>query len=389
MWKFRIIIFSSLLSFSFLFAGEMDILLEKLIKKGVLTKEEAKEIKEEVKKEKEKEKYSFLKDTKFSGDLRIRYQRDNIEGEPHRDRERFRGRFGFKTNIGENTEVGMRLATGVGEQTSTNQTFENAFSQKNIWIDRFYVKHRISDFGIIAGKMENPFYCTDMIWDSDINPEGIAFTYQKNNFFTNLGVFILDEFKSSTDDPMLYSFQIGYKGKIIERDFKIGFGLYLTDSLKNKKQDDISPNYKPKGNTLTSDGKYSYEYKPLSIPIEFTVFEVANKSFKLYGEYIRNIESGVSENEGYLIGFTFGKLKEKGDWEFGYNYRKIEGDATLAILSDSDINGGGTSLKGHKISFGYQVSKNSSFGITYFIGQPLSPRTDKRNTLQIDYLIKF
>ncbi len=386
MGKIKTIVFLFIISFSFLIAGEIDILLNKLINKGIITKEEANEIKQEIKKEKESEKgkYSFLKDTKFSGDLRVRFQMENIEGDPNRNRGRFRGRFGFKTNLAENTEVGLRLASGVGEQTSTNQTFEDSFSQKSIWIDRFYVKHKINNFGIIAGKIENPFYSTDLIWDTDINPEGIAFTYQNNNFFTNLGVFILDEFRNLTDDPMLYGFQIGYKGK----NFKIGSGIYLTNNLVGKKQDDISPKYKPKGNSL-NNGEYIYEYKPISILFEVTPFEIVNKSFKIYGEYIQNTESNLVNNKGYLIGISLGNLKEKGDFEFGYNYRRIEADATMAILSDSDINGGGTSLKGHKINFGYQVSKNSSLGVTYFIGSPLSPRNDKRNTLQIDYLVKF
>jgi hypothetical protein len=72
-----------------------------------------------------------------------------------------------------------------------------------------------------------------------------------------------------------------------------------------------------------------------------------------------------------------------------YNYRRIDGDATLAIFADSDINGGGTDIKGHKISFGYQLNKYSSLGITYFIGEGIGSRTDKRNTLQLDYLVKF
>ncbi|MCS7180322.1 MAG: putative porin, partial [bacterium] len=215
MKKLLFLVFFSFLTF--VFAGEVDILIDKLIKKGVITKEEAKEIKDEIKKDKEaqekkeKEKYSFLKNTKFSGDVRVRYQYDDIKvpaTDPGRSRGRIRARWGFKTDIFEDTEIGLRLATGTGEQTSTNQTFENTFSQKQIWLDRAYLKHKIKDFNIIAGKMENPFYTTDVIWDSDINPEGIAFTFTpKNGLFVNLGYFMLDEFSKETSDPILYGFQ--------------------------------------------------------------------------------------------------------------------------------------------------------------------------------------
>lgn len=388
-----ILIFSLILTLSF--AGEMDILLDKLIKKGVITEKEAKEIQDEIKKDKEeqvrKEKYSFLKNSKFSGDVRLRYQHEDIEGTSDRERGRIRVRWGFKTEIGEDTEIGLRLATGTGEQTSTNQTFMDAFSQKSFYLDRAYFKHKIGDFNIIGGKMENPFFCTDVIWDSDINPEGIALTFtRKNGFFANLGYFFLDEFKDMTDDPLLYGIQFGYKGKIAERDFKIATGIYMTDNLKGEKRDDISPNYKPSGNTLDKDGKYIYEYKPWDILFEVNLFEISGKPIKIFAEYVNNIESDVKNDDtAYILGFIIGRLKEKGDWQFEYNYRKIESDAVLAILCDSDINGGGSSLKGHKLSLGYQLTKNSSLGITYFIGKSIAPRKDERNTLQLDYLIKF
>jgi len=395
--KFKFIL-SFLISFS-LFqicrAGEIDILLEKLVNKGLITKEEAKEIKEDIKKEKEKEKekqkYDFLKSTKFSGDLRIRYQHEDIEDGTDRSRSRIRLRWEFKTKLDENTEIGLRLATGTGEQTSTNQTFQDAFNQKSFWLDRAYVKYNFDEnFSVIGGKFENPFFSTDAIWDTDINPEGIALLFKsKKGFFGNLGIFPLDEFSNLSDDPYLYGIQIGYNGKLFERGFKIATGIYMTDNLKGKKQAEISPSYKDvKGNDLDS-GKYRYEYKPFDILVQFTPFEIQGKEFKVYADYFKNIESDVNKDSGYLFGFSIGKLKEKNDWYFEYNYRKIEADATLAIFADSDINGGGTGLKGHKISFGYQLDKNFSLNITYFIGEGIGSRTDKRNTLQLDYLVKF
>jgi len=380
--------------FKSLNAGEVDILMQKLIEKGIITKEEAKQIKDEIKKEKdkEKEKYDFLKNTKFSGDLRVRYQHEDIDGGTNRDRYRMRARWGFKTKIFENTEIGLRLATGVGEQTSTNQTFGEAFSQKAFWLDRAYLKHSFNDFSIIAGKIENPFYSTDIIWDTDINPEGFAFVYKHSKgLFINSGVFPLAENKNWTDDPLLYGIQLGYEGKIgKEGKFKIASGIYSTVGLVGKKQTDISPKYEPKGNTLDANGNYMFEYRPFDVLFEITPFKIAEKPFKIYGDYVKNIESGITNNTAYIFGFSIGVLKEKNDWVIEYNYRQVDADATLAILSDSDINGGGTDLKGHKISFGYQVSKNSSFGITYFIGKALGVnRTDNRNTLQVDYLVKF
>jgi len=393
-FKFILGFFIFLSLFQICKAGEVDILLEKLINKGLITKEEAKEIKEDIKKEKEKEKgkYDFLKNTKFSGDLRVRYQHESIEGNPNRDRGRIRARWGFKTQVNENTEIGLRLATGVGEQTSTNQTFDNAFSEKNFWLDRAYVKYKFNEnFSVVGGKMENPFISTDAIWDSDINPEGLAFIFKTNNgFVINSGIFPVKEIKDDPNDPYIYGIQIGFDGKIAERKLKLVGGLYYTLNFIGKKQETVSPLYKDvKGNTLDASGKYIYEYRPFDILFEFTPFEVGKQPVKIYADYFKNMYTGVSKNTGYLFGLSIGKLKEKNDWVLEYNYRRIDGDATLAIFADSDINGGGTDLKGHKISFGYQLNKNSSLGITYFIGEGIGSRTDKRNTLQLDYLVKF
>ncbi|MEO5741275.1 MAG: putative porin, partial [Vicinamibacterales bacterium] len=60
---------------------------------------------------------------------------------------------------------------------SGNQTFENGFDDFAIFIARAYLGWQPNDWlNVTLGKVKNPFYTTDMIWDSDINPQGLVET---------------------------------------------------------------------------------------------------------------------------------------------------------------------------------------------------------------------
>ncbi|MFO7902329.1 MAG: putative porin, partial [Pirellulaceae bacterium] len=61
-----------------------------------------------------------------------------------RNRARFRLRFGIKkTWLDDQIEVGFRLASGSDDDpTSTNQSFDNFWSTKPVWIDLAYATWR-------------------------------------------------------------------------------------------------------------------------------------------------------------------------------------------------------------------------------------------------------
>lgn len=150
----------------------------------------------------------WLKDLKFSGDIRLRYEAFGLHGNPNasptsttagyqdaRNRFRIRLRYGFEKKFSDELKAGFSMASGDktanGYNTdpiSTNQSMTNDFSFKNIWIEKAYVTYtpewarmglgagmEISGFEVTAGKFNNPFEkgSTDMIWDRDLKPEGV------------------------------------------------------------------------------------------------------------------------------------------------------------------------------------------------------------------------
>ena len=141
---------------------------EVLVDKGVLSPEEAASI--------QGSKLSKWVDRMtFSGDFRLRQESFMKDPDKDRSRQRFRLRFGPEIKVGDFI-VGVRIASGTGEQVSTNQSFDGLFAQKQLWIDRAYLQWKgLDGLTLTGGRMPNPFflnYSSDIVWDDDVNPEG-------------------------------------------------------------------------------------------------------------------------------------------------------------------------------------------------------------------------
>ncbi|MHC4159216.1 MAG: putative porin, partial [Planctomycetota bacterium] len=124
------------------------------------------------------------------GDFRYRYE--SLQGDDStssnltndRRRNRIRARLGAKVRINDEWDTIFRIASGSSDgPTSTNQTVDGAFESKDLWLDLAYFDwhpEAASGFSVLGGKMKNPFYRVgknQLIWDSDVNPEGGAVKY--------------------------------------------------------------------------------------------------------------------------------------------------------------------------------------------------------------------
>ncbi len=113
----------------------------------------------------------------LKGDLRTRYDFTDREGSEARGRGRLRYRLGVIANPATNIEVGAGIASGAGDQRSANQTFDQVFSGKQLSLDYAYMQYGFGH-GVtaVAGKFAIKNYLwtpTDVMWDTDINPEGV------------------------------------------------------------------------------------------------------------------------------------------------------------------------------------------------------------------------
>lgn len=176
----------------------------------------------------------------FYGDFRMRYEADlfpsgndpdlpnfnaintgapydvsssNLEFEPridsteNRNRFEIRTRFGADFDLGDNFTIGIRLASGQNDSpVSENQTLGYAnnaqggdFSKYAVWIDRAYIAYTPKldpdlDLTFKAGRFDNPFFSTNLIWADDLAFDGFmgTGTYTLDNGmqpFLTAGVF--------------------------------------------------------------------------------------------------------------------------------------------------------------------------------------------------------
>ncbi len=192
-------------------------LLDALVKKGVLSDQEAEDIRSDEEKDYSSTAASkinlstSIKTITFYGDLRLRYElRDGttpsgitgqggtISGAGSQDRNawRYRLRFGFKGDLFDNWFYGVRVATNPYYNRSGNVTFghsDNAgpFGKgySLLAVDQVYLGWKpTADLTLEGGQFINPLYTTSLVWDDNINPVGAAELYD-HTFSNGLEVF--------------------------------------------------------------------------------------------------------------------------------------------------------------------------------------------------------
>lgn len=179
-------------------AQEAGALLDLLVKKHLITDQEAEEVRAELTKEVSttsagKWKLSTpINELELYGDARMRYEyrggRTAGDDPAHpndwyeRHRERYRVRIGLRGTLADDWFFGLRLETSTSPR-STNVTFgddsqvNGPFSKDSdrISVGQAYLGYKgFPDITLTAGRMPNPLVTTLMTWDDDINPEGLA-----------------------------------------------------------------------------------------------------------------------------------------------------------------------------------------------------------------------
>lgn len=390
-------------------AGETDVLIDILEKKGILTPQEAKEVLSEVQIQKDKEKApakevessgfklpKWVENTKVKGDFRFRYQDQDTDesGSKSRDRWRMRWRFGLETEVNEWWKTAFRLASGSGDPRSRNLTLTDTFETSNVQLDLAYAQFDPNKhWSLVAGKFKNPIWNTkDLLWDSDINPEGIGvqfLDYKINQFevFGTTGFYVLEEFSSDTSDPWLGLIQAGTKVNLTDSLYlKLAGAFYSFQDLKGNSFDyssgtnstDVNGNLMDDLDAVGIDAELGFK---LSGPVPFV---------GIFGQYV---DSNASDNDlGYLAGIKFGhkKVKKFGQWQVKYNYRSLEQDAWPDFLPDSDFYGGETDVQGSEIEFTFGLAKNVTIGLDYYKTEQIDREpTIEEDIIQVDLVLKY
>jgi uncharacterized membrane protein len=351
------------------------------------------------------QKLAWAAKTQFKGDVRFRQETVKIQGESNnggrdKDRQRIRARLGAYTEINDQVDTGIRIATGSSDDArSTNQDQDNYFDKKSIWLDLGYIDYhpkQIKNLHVIGGKMLQPWVnMGDVIWDSDINPEGLALTYKyplgsSAELFGSLGNYNL---KDNVDgdgvqfrhDLRLTSGQLGTRFSVTDNlKMTLGGSIY---AYQNDENSTCTSSTTPcalavNGNSANEqfrlyEGFAQADIGGLAVPLAF------------YGQYVKNNDASTDQDTAWLLG---AKSKVFG-FNLDYNYRDTQRNAVVGAFTDSDFANGTTGSRGHKMKVSYDIDKNFAVGATYFLTKAdYASRTQRdanTNTLQLDAEAKF
>lgn len=221
--------------------------------------------------------------TVFSPQLNVDQRREKLK---------LRARFGVEVDLEDGFTAGFRMGTGENDTpVSENQGLGTAngaqggdFSKYALWLDRAFVRYDLGKdpkkrLTFLAGRFDNPFFGTTMIWVDDMGFDGVAMkgTYQIGRYttpFLTAGAFPVfntdlnfstnnpAKFKSS--DKWLYAAQFGTDLKVgKDFDAKVAAAYYYFVNVAGKlstpftpinstdsgNTDDLRPSFAQKGNT--------------------------------------------------------------------------------------------------------------------------------------------
>lgn len=338
---------------------------------------------------------SWAERLRWKGDFRYRYENIDQEDKDGRNRSRIRARTHLEADLSPTLEVGIGLATGGDDPVSSNQTIGGGGSSKDIKIDLAYFDWAgLENTHIVGGKYKNFLIRPakkGLMWDGDWRPEGLGLVWDNDFIFAQaLGTWLEGDSKKGTEFAWAvqagFNFNTGDFGKM-----KIGAGYSVFNiagrtPLFGEPEDFYGNSFRvishPDG---TETLVFAHDYHNIQAFLEWKI-----DKFTLFADYTINQE--VDDNDtGYLFGAKYGSAKARGTWDITYFYERLEKDANVGLLTDSDFGGGGTDAKGHVLSGTYAFHKNWNFKATYFINKINLESVDPKdyNRLMLDLNFKF
>jgi len=339
---------------------------------------------------------SWAERLRWSGDFRYRYETIDQQGKDKRNRSRIRARTAVEADVSPDVQVGFGLATGGDDPVSANQTIGGGGSKKDIKLDLAYFDWRgLENTHVVGGKMKNFLVRPDktgMMWDGDWRPEGLGVVWDNGRFFAQgLGTWL--EGDSSKGTEFSWIVQAGMKLKVGDTgNLKFGAGYQQFDiagrtPLYGEPDDFYGNSYVV--DPVTGALVFANNYRNVEAFAEYK-FKLGGNSVSLFGDYTVNTDASKNDT-GYLFGAKYGAAKKKGTWDVGYFYEKLEADAVVGLVTDSDFGGGGTDSKGHAFTGTYAFHDNWNFKATYFLNEvALSSGNSKDfRRLMLDLNFKF
>lgn len=361
-----------------------------------------------------------------------------------RNRFRARARLGFDAELPGRATVGVRLATGDPDSpVSMTSTLGDYGRRRDILLDQAFVNfdrgrdERLPIWSMTAGRMANPWYTTDLIFDRDLAFDGLTVFNRipfgrgslvspprggvgASHVFIGAGAYSLGEVELSPDDKRLYSAQIGAHLGLSERwQFDLGFAYHNFDNISGVRNspnsnllDYTAPASFQNGNTLfdirndtdpnTALFALAADYELAAAAFGVT-YRAANTEVAFTGEWLSN--SGYDEAvvlqrtgvvvperaDGYEVGLNVTRFSSHWSprWQAGLVYKYLERDATVDAFAESEFRKGGTDVQGWIATAAYGITEHSQLRFSWFSADEIDGAPFALDTFQLDVVTGF
>lgn len=411
-------------------------LVDLLVKKGIVTDQEAEELRAELIKDFAASSSagklnlsSSVSEFRISGDVRVRYEYrqgqtvagDNVD----RNRFRYRVRPLLSGKFGSQWFYGVRIENGSGSRSSNVTLGDDAgpWAKTNdgLYIGQVYLGYNVTpELTVIAGRMPNPFVTTSMVWDGDINPEGLAEQFKRTvgstTYFANFGQFIYDSGNpqnalagtQNREDQWLLGWQGGVNFKLDEKNsFQVAPTLYTYVNNKQRTAKNFGGAYSASNATAINN------LTVVELPFEFNTVLPTGAAGRFFGDIAYNLDASDrarkfgradldSEKWAWQAGFQYGKAKLKGEWDAKVLYQQTGLFSLDPNLVDSDIFDSRLNAEGVVGGFNYQLSDAVVFNFIWANGKTKNksvvspgagdigvPTLKSYNLVQFDIVAKF
>ena len=410
-------------------------LIDALVRKGVLKKGEAEEIRAQACKDCTSgggsgkvslgESVSSLK---LTGDARLRYQYSNEQLDDastgsgtHKTGYGLRLRINADYKVDENFFAGFGLRTNAGGsnltkgQTESHRSADvdlgNGFGNYGIALSRAFIGWTpVPGITLVGGKQDNPFYTTDMVWSSEVNPAGFSQQIDLNKVFglagidlkVNAGQFVVSD--NSEDSPTHNSNRDGFIWQTqLVASAEVASGVRLTIAPGYYSSNGAAATYT--SYVSTSPVPYSLEnLQVLLLPGDVTA-DLAGQKVKFLWDLAYNLDGANraaqngfapavdTDKVAWLLGVQIGENKKKGDWSIEANYRRVGAGAVDQVITDADFAFGDINATGLKVGVTYNLGNATTIGAAYYnVNNLLGGTSGGDNTsriLQADVSVKF
>jgi hypothetical protein len=333
----------------------------------------------------------------------------------------------------------LSFATGnANDPISMNQTLANYGRRLNFAVQNAAIEwaprndRSTLGFDLYAGRFDNPFLSSTILWDEDLSFEGVAGKVGFDVFRRGaggyapgvsllLGAFPLEEVALASDDKWLYAGQIGVEVPMgATGEFRFGTAYYqfrnivgLRNALDSTLNDYTAPALLGRGNTLydiRNDQDPNTNLFALASEFEIASF-TAQLDFGVFGPNRLRFKADYLENRGFdalaveqLIGRpiearTTGRQVEidvgrelvaaAKDWRVFAAYRYLERDAVLDAFTDSDFGLGATDTEGYILGFDLGVGRNVWVTTKWLSSNEIDGPPLSIDVLQLDLNTRF